>query len=150
MHEEFRAISLDSEGARAAYPLVHLHDAGITLEQWLRFVRRRCGNGSGQTGLMAIHDCRGIVHALFSYRVDIDLRVRKRLCVGDLIVAHLPGSRIDDAITASTGNIAARLGCQTISIEQPFHLRTGSAPRCPTVELLSQKWPRHPVSIRRH
>ncbi len=120
MHEEFQALSLDCERARAAYPLVHLHDAGITLEKWLRFVRRRCGNASGRTGLMAIHDCRGITHALFSYRVDIDLRIRKRLCVGHLIVAHLPGSGIDDAVTASTGHVAARLGCQTISIEQPF------------------------------
>jgi hypothetical protein len=150
MHEEFRALSLDSDGARAAYPLVHLHDAGITLEKWLRFVRRRRGNTSGRTGLMAIHDCRGIIHALFSYRVDIDLRIRKRLCVGHLIVAHLPGSGIDDAVSASTGTIAARLGCQTISIEQPFHSQAGSTPRCPTAELLLRKWPRHALSIRRH
>jgi hypothetical protein len=150
MHEEFRAFSLDSEGAGAAYPLVHLHDPSVTLETWLRFVRRRCGNAAGRTGLMAIHDCRGIIHALFSYRVDIDLCVRKRLCVGDLIVAHLPGSRIDEAVTASTGTIAARLGCLTISIEQPFHPRVDSVPRCPTAELLLHTWPHRAVNIRRH
>jgi hypothetical protein len=150
MHGEFQAFSLDSEGARAAYPLVRLHDASITLEKWLRFVRLRRGNPSGPTGLMAIHDCRGIIHALFSYRVDIDLRIRKRLCVGDLIIAHLPGSRIDEAVTASTGTIAARLGCLTISIEQPFHPRASSVPGCPTAELLLRTWPHHSVNIRRH
>ncbi len=142
MNEEFQALSLDWEGARAAYPLVHLHDASITLEKWLGFVRRRGGNASGRTGLIAIRDCRGIIHALYSYRVDIDLRIRKRLCIGNLIVAHLPGSHIDDAVAASTGKIAARLGCQNISIEQPFPPRTGLAPSCPTAEMLRQ-WPRY-------
>jgi hypothetical protein len=150
MHGEFQAFSLDSEGARAAYPLVHLHDASITLEQWLRFVRLRCGNPSGRTGLTAIHDCRGIIHALFSYRVDIDLRICKRLCVGDLIIAHLPGSRIDQAVTVSTSTLAARLGCLTISIEQPFHPRVDLVPGCPTAELLQRRWPRHAVNIQRH
>jgi hypothetical protein len=149
MNEEFRALSLDWDGARAAYPLVHLHDASITLETWLGFVRRRGGNASGRTGLIAIHDRRGIIHALYSYRVDIDLRIRKRLCIGNLIVAHLPGSHIDDAVTASTGKVAAELGCQTISIEQPFHPRAGLAPGCPTAELL-RKWPPYAFSARQH
>ena len=35
-----------------------------------------------------------------------------------LIVAHLPGSAIDDAIAISTGQIAARLGCRTITIHR--------------------------------
>jgi hypothetical protein len=135
------------ECASAAYPLVRLHDAGITLEKWLRFVRRRCRAASGRTGLIAIRDCRGIIHALFSYRLDIDLCARKRLCIGNLIVAHLPGSRIDDAVTASTSRIAAQFGCQTISVEQPFSPRPGLAPGCPTAQWLRDR-PRS--AIRQH
>src|SRR5476651_1162390 len=85
MTEQFQSLPIDFDRARAIYPLVFMHDASISLERWLRFVRRRCRTTSGRTGLIAIGDCRGIVHALFSYRVDSDLRVRRRLCIGNLI-----------------------------------------------------------------
>jgi hypothetical protein len=127
MSEQFQAHPLTWDGARAAYPLVCLHDASIALETWLRFVRRRCRSTSRRSGAIAIRDCRGIVHALFSYRVDLDLRARRRLCIANLIVAHLPGSQIDDAIAASACSTASALDCLTISIEQPFHPRLAAA-----------------------
>lgn len=146
MNERFQALTIDPASAGAAYPLVRMHDAGITLKKWLVFARRRC-SASGRSGLIAIRDCRDIIHAVFSYRNDIDLRVRRRLCISDLIVAHLPGSGIDDAVAVSTGQIAAQLGCQTITIEQLFSPLTGISPGCPTAQLL-RNWPRSPVSLR--
>lgn len=127
MNEHFQALPIDYQRARSAYPLVYLHDASITADQWLRFVRRRCRTAAGKAGLIAIRDCRGIVHALFSYRVDRDLRVRKRLCIANLIVAHLPGSQIDAAVAASAELVSAQFDCQTITIEQPFGPATGIA-----------------------
>jgi hypothetical protein len=118
MNEQFQAVPVTWANARAAFPLVRLHDAGITLEKWLLYVRRRSRATSGRSGLMAISDRRGIVHALFSYHVGLDLRTRKRLCIEALIVAHMPGSQIDEAVDLSTGQVAASLNCQTISIEQ--------------------------------
>jgi hypothetical protein len=147
MNEQFQALPMTWASARAAYPLVYLHDASVTLEKWLHFVRRRCRATSGRSGLMAIRDCRGIVHALFSYRVDFDLRTRKRLCIANLIVAHLPGSQIDHAVVASTGQVAASLGCQTISIEQPFP-GLGIASQCPTAQFLRMSPPL--ISTRQH
>lgn len=149
MNEQFQALAIDPACASAAYPLVRLHDAGITLNKWLAFARRRSKSASGRSGLIAIRDCRGIVHAVYSYRTDIDLRARKRLCIGHLIVAHLPGSGIDDAVAASTGEIAAKLGCLTITIDWLFSPRTATSPGCPTARLL-RSWPRFPVSTRRH
>jgi hypothetical protein len=139
MNEQFQALPMDRQDASAAYPLVYLHDASITTDQWLRFVRRRCRTASGRTGLIAIRDCRDIVHALYSYRVDRDLRIRNRLCITDLIVAHLPGSQIDAAIAASAENISAQFDCQAITIEQPFRSTTSNAmmARCPTAEVLT-------------
>lgn len=127
MKEHFHALPIDYQRARAAYPLVYLHDASITTDQWLRFVRRRCRTAAGKAGLIAIRDCRGIVHALFSYRVDSDLRIRKRLCIANLIVAHLPGSQIDAAVAASAELVSAQFDCQTITIEQPFRPAAGIA-----------------------
>ena len=120
MNEHFQALPIDYQRALSAYPLVYLHDASITADQWLRFVRRRSRTAAGKAGLIAIRDCRGIVHALFSYRVDRDLRIRKRLCIANLIVAHLPGSQIDAAVAASAELVSAQCDCQTITIEQPF------------------------------
>ncbi len=126
------------QGATAAYPLVRLHDASVTLEKWLRFVRRHCGPACQGAGLIAIQDCRGIIHALFSYRVDFDLHNRKRLCVANLIVAHIPGSTIEEAVATSTRNISNELGCHTISAEAPFRPETAPRKRCPTAEALAR------------
>src|ERR1700748_2744925 len=99
MTKQSQALPIDDARAPAAYPLVYLHDASITTEQWLRFVRQRCLAVAGESGVIAIRDCRGIVHALFSYRVENDMRLRRRLCITDLFVAHLPRSHIDGAVS---------------------------------------------------
>jgi hypothetical protein len=148
MNEQFQALTIDAANAGAAYPLVRLHDAGITLPGWLAFARRRYRAKSGRSGLVALRDCRGIVHAVFSYRTDVDLRARKRLCISHLIVAHLPGSGIDEAVAASARKIASTLGCSSITREQIFS-PTGMSPRCPTAKLL-RNWPRFPLSTRHH
>lgn len=125
--------------ARAAYPLVYLHDASVSLEDWLRFVRQIGRSASGNAGLIAIRDCRGIVHALFSYRVDFDLRARKRLCITHLVVAHLAGSAIDAAIATSADTIAADLDCQSISIEQPFNPRSDLLRDCSSADFVDRR-----------
>ena len=139
MSEQFQALPIDDQRAAAAYPLVWLHDASITTDQWLRFVRQRCLAVAGESGVIAIRDCRGIVHALFSYRVDSDMRLRRRLCITDLFVAHLPGSDIDAAIEASAREVSAELDCEAITIEQPF--QPGILARsCPTVRALQGRF----------
>ena len=136
MNEQFQALPLKWKSASAAYPLVQMHDASITLEKWLRYVRPLCSAASDIAGLIAIHDCRGIIHALYSYRTELDLRLHKRLCLGQLIVAHLPGSGIDAAIIASAKNVSEQFGCQVITIEQPFGRPSGTVAGCPTAQLI--------------
>jgi hypothetical protein len=139
MNEQFQAFSMSWQRARAAYPLVRLHDASVTLEAWLLFVRRYCHAAPRRCGLITVQDCRGIVHAMFSYRVELDLHIHKRICVANLIVAHLPGSQIDEAVAASVRNVSAQLGCQTITLEQPFQSAPREWARCPTAEALKRR-----------
>ncbi len=136
MNEQFHAYPVDRETARAAYPLVYLHDASVSLPLWLRFAGRISRTPPAKAGLIVIQDCRDIIHALFSYRVGLDLHMRKRLSVDHLIVAHTPGSQIEDAVVASTSTLAATLGCDSTTIEQPFHPRRAGVPTCPTAERL--------------
>ena len=136
MSEQFQALPITPQGARAAYPLVYLHDPSISLEEWLRFARRRAGSKPERGGLIAIRDCRGIIHSVFSYQVDIDLRAHKRLCINHLLVAHLPGALIEDAITKSIADMSAAFGCQTVGIMQPYQ---ASRPRCATAALLRSR-----------
>ena len=138
MSEQFQALPIDDQRAAAAYPLVYLHDASITTEQWLSFVRRH-GHAAAESGLIALRDCRGIVHALFRYRVDSDLRVRKRLCITDLIVAHLPGVEIDAAVAASARRVSAELDCGAITIERPFRSEVDPSRGCPTAQRLRRR-----------
>jgi hypothetical protein len=83
--------------------------------------------------------------ALFSYRVDSDLRVRRRLCITDLIVAHLPGADIDAAVAATARRVSAELGCHAITIEQPFYPDTRERIGCPTVQALKTRTRRAPL-----
>ena len=147
MEREFQTLRIDREHASAAYPLVYLHDGGMTLQNWMGIVRRYTALKTERAGLIAIRDCRGIVHAVYSYRVDRDLRVRKRLCISDLIVAHLPGSQIETAVTASARMMSSELDCQAITIEKPFRLDTEIRTRCPTVEALARKARAHLAAI---
>jgi hypothetical protein len=139
MSQPFNALPLDRQQAPAAYPLVYLHDASITPADWLRFVGGCCRSPSGRAGLIAIRDPRGIIHALFSYRVDTDLRIRKRLCIADLMVAHVAGSQIDAAVAAAARDVSAQFGCQMITIEQPFQSALHPRGRCPTAEALRKR-----------
>ena len=124
--EEYQALPMTWADAPLAYPLVYLHDASVTLDAWLDFVRRRT-EASGETGLIVIRDRANIVHALFAYRVDLDIKGQRQLCIAQLFVAQIPGSQIDQAVVASTGYIASDLGCATITIERPFEL-SGQTP----------------------
>lgn len=132
MDQHFQALPIGIREARAAYPLIYLHDASISLEEWLRFARYHCRQPSDRTGLIAIGDRRGLIHAVFGYRIDIDLRTRKRLCLHDLVVARTPGSQVDEAVLVSANDLAARFACQTITLAQPFSRRTGPPRPCPT------------------
>ncbi len=150
MDQHFQALPIGVREARSAYPLVYLHDASITLEEWLRFARRRCRGPSDPSGLIAVRDCRGLVHAVFGYRVDIDLRARKRLCLNNLVVARMPSSSIDEAILTCANTLAERFRCQTVSLEQPFSRETGLPGACPTAnDLLARRIAFIP-STRRH
>jgi len=123
---EYQALPMTWAEAPLAYPLVYLHDVSVSLDAWLDFVRRCTGSGE-DNGLIVIRDRAKIVHALFAYRVDLDIKGQRQLCIAQLIVAQIPGSQIDRAVIASTGHIASDLGCATITIEQPFEL-SGRSP----------------------
>lgn len=150
MNQHFQALPMSVRDAKDAYPLIYLHDASISLSEWLNFARRRCRQPAGRTGMIAIRDRRGITHAIFVYRIDIDLRARKQLCLNNLVVARMAGSTIDAAILASANALAARHACKTISLEQPFSRQMPFLGGCPTAQDLSASRTKSLTNMSRH
>lgn len=120
MSQYLQSLPIVYEDARAAYPLVSLYDGSISLEEWMQFARRRCAPASAMAGLMGIRDRRGVIHALFGYRIDIDMRACKKLSLSNLVVAQMPGSNIDDAVVVAVNELAQQHNCRTVTIEQRF------------------------------
>lgn len=119
---EYQALPINWSDAPAAYPLVYLHDASISLDFWLTFVGRYVDSSDEGCGLIAIRDLKAIAHALFAYRVELDIKGARQLCIAQLIVAQIPGSQIARAVIAATEQIAFDLDCVRIVIERPFDL----------------------------
>lgn len=150
MNQHFQALPMGVRDAKDAYPLIYLYDASISLSEWLNFARRRCRQPAGRTGMIAIRDRRGVTHAIFVYRIDIDLRARKQLCLNNLVVARMPGSTIDHAILASANALAARHACKTISLEQPLSRLMPFLGECPTAQDLSASRTKSLTNLSRH
>ena len=56
--------------------------------------------------------------ALFAYRVDLDIKAQRQLCVAQLIVAQIPGSQIDQAVISAAQRMATQLDCPGITLLQ--------------------------------
>lgn len=150
MDRHLQALPMAFRDARAAYPLVSLHDSSISLEQWLRFARRLCARTARRTGLVGIRDLRGIIHALFGYRVDIDMHAGKKLCLSNLVIAQIPGSMINEAVIAGANELAAQLGCRTVTLEHRLNSVSGVRGPCPTAIVLLARRLSSVSSARQH
>lgn len=117
MQELFRAERLSPHQARLAFHLVRLCQPRWTLLDWLELTRRLCRRAPDRSGLIAVRDRRGVFHAIFGYSIDLGLDHGRCLRIGDLIVAHLPGSAIDDAIVDCAERLQASLGCDSLVID---------------------------------
>ena len=117
MGEVFHAAHLRREQARRAYPLVRVHDPDVTLKQWLAFVSGWTRIPERRGGLVSVADVRGYLHALFSYRIEIDLLYGRLMRVSNLIVGHLPGQAVRSTVVATIERLAEDTGCSSVAIE---------------------------------
>lgn len=124
--EIFEGEMLDSRRARLAYPLVRLFDPAMSLDAWLGFARRWARLPAEHGGLMAIRDRRGYLHALFTYRVEHNLRFGRFLRVADIVMGQLPGQALNLSLLDTASQLAAANACAVIVVE-PAH--NGTAPR---------------------
>lgn len=147
MQDVFRAERLTAPEARLAFHLVRLCEPRWTLLDWLELTRRLCRRPPSTAGLMAIRDRRGIYHALFGYSVIQSLHLGRALRIGDLIVAHLPGSAVDDVVVACAERLAEELGCDNLLIDLPAERASSASRRLLTI--LAERFQPVAVSHRR-
>lgn len=113
----FQIKVLDSRDARLAYPLVRIAHPTMSLAAWLAFARRWTRLSPRRGGLSIVKDRRGYVHAMYTYRVDHNLRLGKFLRIADLIVGHLGSQMLANEILRAADRIAGNAGCSAIVIE---------------------------------
>jgi hypothetical protein len=116
----FQEKLLDGRHARLAYPLVCHVKPAMPINDWIAFVRRWSRLSPNKGGIMALNDRRGYLHAIFTYRVEQNLRFGCFVRITDVIVGHLPGETLNRAIMECTDRLAERIGCSMIVIE-PTH-----------------------------
>lgn len=123
----FQAVALRAEQACLAYPLVRLFYPAVTLRGWQAYARRMARLPRHRGGLMAVTDARGYVHAVFTYRVDVDLGRGRTLRIGDLVVGRLPGRDLGRTIVTGMEALAREIDCPSILVE--LAPRTGESDR---------------------
>src|ERR1700674_2988211 len=119
MDDIFHKVSLQAKNAQEAYSLVQLCHSSVTMDQWLSFAHRLARLPCHRGGLLAVKDKRDYVHAVFSYRIDNDMRRGPVLRVSDLIVGRLAGRTIDRVIVKAAEQLALEIGCFSIVVELP-------------------------------
>ena len=133
MQDVFRAERLSARQARLAFHLVRLCEPRWTLSDWQELTRRLCRCPPSVAGLMAIRDRRGVFHALFGYGTVQSLQLGRSLRIGDLIVAHLIGSAIDDVVVECAERLAAELACDNLLIDLPAESASSASRRLRTI-----------------
>ncbi len=115
----FRAVPLEPGTARQAFVLAQVFDRRLVLGQWSAYTRAfRSGARTGR-GLMSIVDRRGYVHAFFAWRVQTTLARGRVLEVEEMIVGHLPGTSLPEAIAHSLRELANTTACRSMVLDLP-------------------------------
>jgi len=106
--------------AKRAYALVGLAHPAVSAKQWTTFVSRYAHSPRQRRGLIGIQDGRGYVHGVFCYAVDRPFLDGNRILgLHDLILAHLPGRTLVEALTTCVKQLATEFGCLGISVDLP-------------------------------
>jgi hypothetical protein len=113
----FQARALGPPMARRAFPLVQFSNPSIDLRTWMDYVRACASVPHSTGGLTAIEDERGYIHGLFSWRLFHHLTCHKSLRISDLIMAHLPGRALQEAVLAEIQNLADTTGASAIVVD---------------------------------
>jgi len=114
--ECFKAIPLARQEARRVYPLVRLFHPALSLDQWLHYAQTSINKSSG---VVAIQDTRGYIHAAFTYTVDARIARGPVLRVTELMVGRLPGNLVNHAIMDCIERLAGETGSEAIEIFLP-------------------------------
>ncbi len=115
----FAAVELTRRDARRAYPLVRLFHPSLSLENWLKFAHV---STRAPSGVVAIEDMRGCIHAAFVYTVDSRIARGPLLRINELMVGRLPGSLVNHAIMDAVERLARASDAETIEIVLPSAL----------------------------
>lgn len=113
MDSLFRAARLGSDGAHRAYALIQFLDPALRREDWTAFLAA----AGADSQVMTLEDARGYAHAVFTHKVEHDLRHGRVLRLNALACTGLPSKVLHQAIFDAADRIAREQRCGGVIFE---------------------------------
>ncbi len=106
---------------RRAYVLVSMAHPEILPRRWFDTARRSLRLRPERGGLIVLRDRRGVVHALFRYKVEPSWLGGhgRTLRLDEIVIAQLPGNGAMTSLAACAQSLAASLRCASVSLDVP-------------------------------
>lgn len=112
-------MPLEAGLARQAFALAQVFNRHLVMAQWTDYTRACRGGVRGGRGLTTLVDRRGYVHAFFAWCVQTSLAQGRLLKVNELVMGHLPGSSLPEAIAETLVELAQGADCRSIVLDLP-------------------------------
>ena len=112
-------MPLEAGLARQAFALAQVFNRHLVMAQWTDYTRACRGGARGGRGLTTVVDHRGYVHAFFAWCVQTSLGQGRQLKVNELVMGHLPGSSLPEAIAETLLELAQGADCRSIVLDLP-------------------------------
>ncbi len=110
---QFYVVALPPAQADGAYPLIRSIAPELSLEGWRDYVQRRYRSG----GLLGLHDERGGIVGILSYRLGERMRHGQVLALDDFVTFELSQAAPGRAtLLAAAERLALDLGCTGLEL----------------------------------
>ena len=106
------------------FPLVELHNRGLSLEQWLDYATKHCrGAKTSERGFLVLEDAGAVVKGLVEFEIDSELADGPVLRATNLLaLGVLPGDgrRTAERLVQALEDLGRTRQCRALYLSQPL------------------------------
>lgn len=113
----FDAVRVSRAEAQRTHALMALSHPAVGMDEWKRFLRNTTRPRSTDSGIIALRDSRGCIHALFAFCIARTLGRDATLQVTEIAALRLPGTVLVNSLMRFADDLAVELGLPSIAID---------------------------------